>query len=477
MVVAFSRREFVGLGLAASTALGARAPLDLAPTFTPEQFGAIGDGLANDTAAFANLAAAVNDAGGGIVSLRRTIYIVGQQFPTLDSGRRYAFAPAPLLGIAGCTKPVEIRGNGATMRCARGLRFGSFDARSGRVLSPALPFYGWEHRATPYEAMILVRDCRASVTIQDLELDGSLPHLVLGGPWGDTGWQLPARGLVLSDNHGSELVRNVHAHDHGQDGLMISGPDVPLRSGQSRLIENVRAEHNGRQGCSLIGGSGYVFRRCVFSRSGRGPICSAPGAGFDIEAEGGKKIRSLRFENCRFEDNYGCGLVADIGDSEGATFRDCAFVGTSAWSIWPNKPRFQFTRCTFVGSLCNCYGDDHPERATQFLDCTFTDDPTLAPGRQVFREGRGDGSLANLNEARNVLFKRCRFQAVAGAVLPWSTGAIYEDCRMEQRRGRSPSYPRGTWAGRSVIASTGEVDLYGSRVIGQVEINGRLWPS
>jgi hypothetical protein len=442
--------------------------------FTPERFGAKGDGITNDSQAFSRLAAAVNAAGGGIIALRRTTYIVGAQSRLVSPDRRYSFAPLPLLEIIGCPNPVEIRGNGAILRCPPGLRFGTFDASTGEPTTHALPFYGFEHRATPYEAMILLRDCTDSVLISDLELDGNLARLRIGGRWGDTGWQIPARGIMLMDNRGDEVVRNVRTHHHGQDGLMIGGRDDPSgKKPPTRIIENVESDFNGRQGCSLIGGRGYVFRGCRFSHTGRSAVASAPGAGVDIEAEGGRKVRALRFEDCRFDDNFGCGLVADTGDSEGVTFARCLFVGTTNWAAWPNKPRFHFRDCRFVGSVANCYGDSDPGRAAQFYDCTFIDDPRLAPGGKVYREGRANGSLANLGERANVGFIRCRFYATAGAVLPWSTHAVYQDCRMRQSS-KVVAYPRGRYLGSSTIV--GAVDLYGSNVVGSLTVNGKVVP-
>ena len=83
-----------------------------------------------------------------------------------------------------------------------------------------------------------------------------------------------------------------------------------------------------------------------------------------------------------------------------------------------------------------------------------------------------DGPLADLSDARNVLFGRCRFLATTGA-LPWSVGAIYADCAMEQRSNR-PSFPRGRFVGRNTI--TGRVDLYSSTIAGDLTVNGRPVP-
>lgn len=464
----FDRRALLGAG--AASFLVSRSVAALAAVagdvLRPEDFGARGDGVANDTGAFAALAAEVNRRGGGTIVLRRTTYVVGGQQPGTDG--LWAFAPAPVLSLHGLTRALTIEGNGATLRCAPGLLYGTFD-RDRRPVRRPLPNYKPGEIASPYEAMIKIVGCRGEISIRDLELDGNMAALRLGGAYGDTGYQIPARGLDLTDNEAAETVANVRSHHHALDGISINGRED--RSGRGRF-EDVISEYNGRQGVSIVGGRGYDFVRCKFNHTGRSVIQSAPGAGVDIEAENGKRNRDFTFTDCEFSDNYGVGMLADSGDTERATFTRCRFIGTTGWSAWPKKPLFRFFACRFVGSVVNCHGDPNPERAAQFHDCTFTDDPKLAPGGKVYREGRPDGALVDLSDSANVLFSRCRFEAVGGAVLPWSSGAIYSNCVMHQTS-RTTGHPRGTYLGRNAISSAGDVNLYGARVRGELTVNGK----
>lgn len=466
-----SRRRF--LAVAAMTGAGLSAPPVLAAkqssrVFRPEGFGAKGNGIANDSAAFAALAVAVSAEGGGTVRFRRgATYVVGMQHAATAKEVPVSYVAAKLLEFIGCTKPLVLQGNGARIRCASGLRYGIFNAVTGEPVRHPMPYIG-PGGATPYGAMIRAENCTGSVEISDLELDGNVDRLRIGGQYGDTGWQIPAHGLVLRNNRGPELVRNLHTHHHAMDGLYIDGLDDPSVGGVTRSIVNVRSEYNGRQGCSIVGGHGYAFERCQFNHTGRGAVSSAPGAGVDIEAE--KKNRRFSFTDCLFSNNTGCGLVADTGDSEDARFLRCTFIGTTNWSAWPCKPLFRFDTCTFIGSLARAFGDVKPERATQFFNCSFRDDPALSPTGEVFGGTNPDRPLADLSDARNVLFSRCAFLATHAAQLPWSVGAIYADCRMEQRS-KKPGLPRGTFIGTTTI--TGKVDLYGSRMIGTVIINGQ----
>jgi hypothetical protein len=441
------------------------------PTFTPEQFGARGDGHTNDTEAFARLSRALTQRGGGTVVLRPRTYLVGRQSQSPGT-RGWAFTPSPILEFIGLAEPVRVHGNGAVLRCASGLRFGTFDPATGKATSHEGRFFDQRQRATAYQYMIHAERCAGGVTISDIELDGNIQSQILGGTYGDTGRQLPGSGIFLRDNRGDEIIRNVYSHHHGQDGVILSSPDdASLAARVTRRMDHVRCEFNARQGCSLVGGRNWRISNCRFAHTGRLPFHSAPGAGVDIEAEG-KLNRDHQFVDCEFVDNEGCALVADSGDSEGLTFTRCRFIGTTNWSVWPNKPRFSFDKCTFAGSIVRCFSSPDPALATQFRDCLFTDDPVLSPRGRLFREGKTNGSLANLDGEQNILFDRCRFVARNGSVLPWSTAAIYSDCTMRQTTD-SMGYPRGTYRGRNIIDSP-HVDLVLSHIEGVIVLNGTL---
>lgn len=468
------RRRFIGASLAATfLAAAPRAIAQTSSTLTPEMFGAKGDGRTNDSAAFAALAAAIQRRGGGTIALRKAIYVVGRQTQAPRARRTgYAFEPAPLLEFHRLRSPLIIRGNGATLRCAPRLRYGTFDRDSGRKTVNAMPFLDGSQLSSPYRAMIHAEDCLADITIDNIELDGNLAGLAIGGPWGDTGWQIPATGIILKNNRGSECLANIHAHHHPQDGLMIDGIDAVRNGGTRTTLDKVRSEYNGRQGLSIVGGRGFTIRGSQFSHTGKGGIASAPGSGIDIEAEGGKRVRDLAFDNCTFANNTGAGLVADSGDSEDARFTRCSFIGTTNWSAWPNKPRFRFLDCTFVGAFVHAIGDRDPARATQFTRCRFLDDPALSPTGEVYGGENPDRPIGDLPDNLNVRFDRCEFRLTHRAVLPWSTNVIYADCTMSQVSPKI-AYPRGFYVGRNVI--TGRVGISGSQITGTLIANGRTF--
>jgi len=435
------------------------------PTFTPEEYGAVGDGQANDTDAFAKMAAAVNKTGGGTIVLRMTTYLVGKQGP--DPTSPYAFAPAQIMELDGCTQALTILGNGARLKCADGLRFGTFSPATGLATQHPVPFYDVTEVASPYRAMITVQNCKGKVRIENVELDGNLANLVVGGPYGDTGRQIPATGLRLLNNSGGEYVVGVHSHHHALDGVLID--NAPDRTATTTL-ENVTSEYNARQGCSIVGGRNYNFLNCKFNHTGKAALMSAPGAGVDIESEV-NPIRNLSFSGCEFSNNSGVGMLADSGDTDSATFDTCRFVGTTSWSAWPCKPHFRFNDCQFVGAIVQTFGATDPKSAVQFTRCSFVDDPSLSPTGEVFGTTY---TIADLGAGDlNVLFDSCRFSLKNNLVLPWSASSIYNNCAMSQLSSRQ-SYPRGTFTGVNTI--DGNVDIYGSKVIGSLTINGSVIP-
>ena len=463
---AVSRRECVGIAASAILCLPLELKAAPGPRYiTPERFGAVGDGVTNDTEAFAAMAEFVNRRGGGAIVLRPTTYIVGTQARD-PTNSNYSFVPAKIMDFEGCTKALTIDGNGARLRCADGLRFGTFDRSTGEPTSHILPYTTRGELASPYVAMISVTSCSGGVTINNLELDGNLANLNIGGPFGDKGRQIPADGIRLIDNNCSEALTQVYSHHHAHDGLRIQRP---AEYNPVSVLRDLVCDYNARQGCSIVAGSGYTFVNSRFNHTGKAGLVSGPAAGVDIEAQWGP-IRDLHFSNCEFSDNTGCGLVADSGDSEGATFDRCRFIGTTKWAAWPKKPRFRFANCQFIGAICNTFGDPDPDRAAQFHDCIFQDDPALSPTGTVYRPSY---PIANLDNLQNMLFNRCRFELIQDKVLPWSTGALYNDCTMSQIATKV-AYPRGTYTGVNII--NGNVDLGRSRILGDVIVNGQTLP-
>ena len=299
--------------------------------------GAKGDGVTNDTAAFQKAATLIQQKGGGTLVIPKGTYIVGRQ--SHQDGQYPYYKSAPMFAVKDLNG-LLIEGNDATLRLASGLRYGSFDKESGAIYnSLQMPFTDYQYRVGDMP-LLAINDSR-NVVVRNLELDGNLSNLVLGGAWGDTGRQIGAYGLQLYNNRNVHIDK-VHAHHHALDGIVIGYAGLKENDPATpHTLTDCVFEYNGRQGLSWVGGRGLKALRCKFNHTGRAVnggalLASAPGAGLDIEAED-SVTRDGYFEVCEFIDNAGVGAVADSGDGGYTKFKNCTFWGTTSWSIWSRR--------------------------------------------------------------------------------------------------------------------------------------------
>ena len=337
-----------------------------------KDYGAVGDGVTNDTTAFQRAAEAMNSAGGGKLIVPNGIYIVGRQSFAGTTGLGYSYQAESILKIMNCTKPVIIEGYGAVLKAAPDLKLGSFDPVTGDSYDPPEdPFVDQNYRADAYWGMIQIQD-NALVKISNLELDGHLSSLVLGGGWGGGGRQCAAYGIFAYGNT-NVLIENVYTHHHGLDGIVIGYQGLTSDDlARPHTLVNLISEYNARQGLSWVGGRGITAINCKFNHTGKSRFSSSPAAGLDIEAES-SVCREGLFLNCEFINNVGLGVVSDSGDGGYSTFKNCTIWGTTNWSIWPRKPHMVFEDCYIFGSAVNVYGSADPLEATKFIRCHFED--------------------------------------------------------------------------------------------------------
>ena len=362
---------------AATAALKVSDMISKGPVVDVRAFGAFPDDGINDTEELAAVAAHINAAGRGTIRFAPGHYDVGKQTLSGALGLDGSWVGVDILHIHDCTGPVIIEGNGATLRIVDGLKFGSFDPVTGAAY-PGLTADNDYQSSIAFGVVRLANN--KSVHVSDLEIDGNLQNLIVGGQYGDTGYQIGAHGIALYSN-GQALIENVYSHHNGTDGIYASwiGAAEGDDAAPVTLI-NVVSEYNGRQGLSWVGGVGFTAINSKFNHTGKAvnigtgdALVSAPGAGLDIEASGAG-CRSGHFSNCEFIDNAGYSFVGASGDSADVVFDSgCKFVATTSSALWPQIPGVVFKDCKIYGAIANIYYSDDPAESTKFLDCLITD--------------------------------------------------------------------------------------------------------
>lgn len=447
----------------------------LRETVSVKDFGAVGDGVTNDTAAFAAAAARIQLLGGGKIVIPAGTYIVGQQTFAGAFGKGYAYQAAKILKIENCTKPVVIQCEGCVIRMAPGLKFGSFNPTTGAVFNPTLPFNNTDYAAGLGRVFEFNNNSGGVSITGRFEIDGNNTKAILGGNYGDTGIQLDGVGIFAYGN-GSLTIENGYLHHACSDNMQLGWtgafagmPKKPV------TMSGMMLDYGGRQALSWVGGVGLTAINCKFTNTGKAinegsgvALASSPGAGVDIEAEN-SVCRDGLFVNCEFANNSGQCMIADSGDSADVTFMDCRFYGVTQYAIWPRKPRFKFVRCLIAGGAVNAYNSPTEHDRTSFEDCLFSADMSWngLPAKY-------SNTLADFFTSQNPRFVRTHFVTNQTTVrLPLTSGATYSDCDFLQNGSVDTALVRGEFRGKNIFTiPTGNNDFTGSTSIGDLTLNG-----
>jgi parallel beta helix pectate lyase-like protein len=322
---------------------------------SPRWWGARGDGKTNDTEAFQRAADVIQERGGGRILIPDGFYIVGGQYHDPTSKKPFKLLPKQILSLKDLRSPLIIEGDGTKkikMQLQAGLKFGSFDPMTGKIFEPKGRFLDRDYASET--GVVIDVSQSPSVHIKNLDLDGNLETMILGGSFGDQGRQLTACGIRLYNNT-TVHIQDVDAHDHALDGIIIGHIGVTEKSPPyPHLIENVTSEYNARQGLSVVGGNSVIIRNSKFNHTGKKRFHSSPGAGIDLEAEK-SIIRNVLIENVESINNTGVGIVADSGDSADVVIRKSRVVGTTHYSLWLRKPRYRLEDSHITGTVVNLF--------------------------------------------------------------------------------------------------------------------------
>lgn len=436
--------------------------------FNVLDFGADPTGVNNSTDAFAGAASAINAAGGGKLVIPKGTYVVGKE--TFVSGTGYV--STEIFRLLSCTKPVVIEGNGAVIQYANGLHFGTFNTTTGAPVVTTPPYYG-PGLADPGKCFEF-SNC-VQVEIRDLEINGNITNFVIGGQWGDTGWQLGHIGVAF---YACKLAKadNLYIHHFGVDGVYI---EPRYSDGTSHYLDlnaeiyphelsNIKSYYNGRQGMSWVGGNNLTCVNCDFSFTGKnGTIQSSPSAGIDMEPGGLEFCKNGTFINCTFYDNYGMGLLT-VGDVSKCTFVNCSMIGTTQASLWDQGKYQRYYGCKIIGKgwyFGTAAGDANITHAV-FDSCLLSMDVADSPDGTIY------GVCHNIAGSPYAEFNSCIFTADTTHTLPISGGITYNNCKFFQT-GSGTFYMGGNFTGYNICTHSGSYDTSpGVFNYGRYEVNG-----
>lgn len=260
--------------------------------FTPEMFGAAGDGTTDDYAALTALAAAVTMFGSGrVVFGRGKTYYVGQ-YMTASNG----VVPIEFENCNGLT--IDLNGSKIDFK-------GDFDRDA----------------STTTGIGVQITAC-TKVIVQNGELDGNVEQTT------NTSNSTENNNAVGLNVRSCDdvLIQNLYAHHFATDDIAFREGGAEVSPGVNRACKRVtvlnsRFEYAGRCAFSPIGVRGLYVENCSLSYTAQftgdydtgGHVGHAPRCAFDIEPTSDASVTGdqdvdtgeITIRRCRFIDNYG----------------------------------------------------------------------------------------------------------------------------------------------------------------------------
>lgn len=298
--------------------------------YSVKDFGAVGDGVTDDTAAFVAAFREINAQGRGRLFIPKStgayrIKWSSAHLPFATNNNRF--------GIADCNG-VEVYSDGATIKILDGARCG-FTTGTAEDKDQAYGLY-------------FVR-C-TNVTVRGITLDGNLPNLSIGTVDG------AALGLCFNGCKGVD-VSNVECYDFGTDGTNIQS--IGNYECERVTFTNVKSIRSRRQGLSITGLKHAALINCEFSDTGQGAFSTAPKAGIDFEPISGMVCENVTLTNCRFSNNAGTALVCDAGVARTknvSMYGGSIVAGAGARAMWVELPTLSLYDVEITGSVLNLAG-------------------------------------------------------------------------------------------------------------------------
>lgn len=357
----------------------------------PEWFGAVGDGVTSDAAAFT----AMNALGAtlGFLHIELTggkTYIAGDQ---VGGGGFYRAKVDCISAIS--LRSLIVRGNGATIKVKPGLKYGAFDPVTGLAAAA----WSSSNANIAQAPQGIHAELCAFVDVRNVVLDGNASTLVIGNDTSANSCEALHMGYQLIDCK-QVVFRNVKPINWAEDcGRTANPTGTELDTDRPQMFVNCVHDNAGRNSAMIGGGVHVIYDNCTFTHpgsaftrnNGTGVKGTSPRAAFDVEAEA-VIIRNVRFRNCFFgmgPDGQSSVVGSGGGDTKDVLFEDCTLVGRH----WLTVEGLRFVRCKFYGWFQDLYDAVQDEgklprfEDCQFYDTTIGDTPLQSPTAMKFIAG------------------------------------------------------------------------------------------
>lgn len=298
--------------------------------YTPEDFGAVGDGVTDDTQAFINLFANCKN-----IEIPNKTYLVRGVFDanhdshTLDGnflveGLLEPQANTSIVGKAGATIKV-ITNNKKS--------YNILTFRNDNIDISGVNFVGDRDTHT--------------------------------GRTGEYGF-----GISILEASGIRISNCTFRNFWGDGICTLARSATPAKSSMNVYIDGCTFENNRRQGLSICYGENYTINNCVF-RNTKGAL---PESGVDVEPAGNTwYAKNITFNKCTFENNNSTGIICDgqYGTVSGIKIVDCISKKNKTGEYYFNQcSDIELLRCEAQPTDYWCAGMNNCKNIT-FRACNF----------------------------------------------------------------------------------------------------------
>lgn len=232
-------------------------------------------------------AAAVNATGGCVVEFPEGTFNVGYQDFAGATGLGYSYRGGQYFRLKDLTKPVLLKFNNTKIKFGAGLRVGSFDPVTGA----AMPTIQTDFNYRAFRGILFGAErCQYVGATGQLEIDFMGEMVILGGEFGDAGYQCPEYGFWFIDHRQLSFNVNYIARNGAMDAIYLAGL---VGTDCFSEVGGLNIDRMGRTGVVVAGGSNVRVNGQA-AECGLGSIASAPGHNFSIEPEV-RKVDNVEF--------------------------------------------------------------------------------------------------------------------------------------------------------------------------------------